>query len=63
MLNFTKLLQRHSFHMVDPSIMPLVTSIACLILTNGGVLYFHGFLLGLETTLFGLLLVLFAMFL
>jgi cytochrome c oxidase subunit 3 len=63
MLKIIKLLQRHAFHMVDPSIMPLVTSIACLILTNGSVLYFHGFFFGLETTFFGLFLVLFAMFL
>jgi hypothetical protein len=55
--------QRHAFHMVDPSIMPLITAIACLILTNGGVMYFHGYIFGLETTFFGLICVLLGMFL
>jgi|TARA_X000001036_G_C20560336_1_gene758184 hypothetical protein len=36
--------QRHAFHLVDPSIMPLLTSLAALTTTIGGVMYFHGYL-------------------
>jgi hypothetical protein len=46
--------QRHAFHLVDPSIMPLLTSFACLVLTVGGVLFFHGYVGGIETVSFGL---------
>jgi len=49
--------------MVDPSIMPIVMATACLMLTNGGVMYFHGYIFGLETTFFGLICVLLGMFL
>jgi len=45
--------QRHAFHLVDPSIMPLIASISVLCLTSGSVLYFHGFNGGVYTTAFG----------
>jgi len=44
--------QKHAFHLVDPSIMPFITSICCLTLTTGSVLYFHGYSGGFETTFF-----------
>ena len=47
--------QRHAFHLVDPSILPLLTSIGALSLTLGSVLFFHGYSGGLEMTFFGLL--------
>jgi len=47
--------QKHAFHLVDPSIMPLITSICCLTLTTGSVLYFHGYSGGLEATIFALI--------
>jgi hypothetical protein len=46
--------QRHAFHLVDPSILPFVTSISALVLTLSSVLYFHGYSFGLETTILGL---------
>jgi hypothetical protein len=54
--------QRHAFHLVDPSILPFLTSISALCLTTGSVLFFHGFHGGFETTLFGLSAVLLCMF-
>lgn len=55
--------QRHAFHLVNPSILPLLTSLSALTLTAGSVLFFHGFLGGFEFTLFGLTCVLTCMFL
>jgi cytochrome c oxidase subunit 3 len=46
--------QRHAFHLVDPSVLPLLTSMSALCLTTGSVLYFHGYQFGLESTFFGL---------
>jgi len=54
--------QRHAFHLVDPSILPFLTSISALCLTIGSVLFFHGYGGGLETTLFGFSSVLLCMF-
>jgi len=55
--------QRHAFHLVDPSVMPLLTALSALTLTTGSAMYFHGYILGLQTTLFGFLSVLCCMFL
>lgn len=60
---FSRYTQRHAFHLVDPSILPFLTSIGALSLTLGSVLYFHGYSGGLEMTLFGLVSVLTCMFL
>jgi len=54
MSRFSFYTQRHAFHLVDPSILPFLTSIGALSLTSGSVLFFHGYSLGLETTIFGL---------
>ena len=54
--------QRHAFHLVDPSIMPLLSSLSCLVTTLGAVLYFHGFVAGLNVQLFGLFSILICMF-
>lgn len=62
MKSLSFLTQRHAFHLVDPSIMPLLTSLGALTLVTGGVLYFHGYILGIETTVFGLLCVVACMF-
>jgi hypothetical protein len=55
--------QRHAFHLVDPSSLPLLTSIGALCLTTGSVLYFHGYVGGLQATRFGMLCVLICFFL
>jgi hypothetical protein len=54
--------QRHAFHLVDPSIMPLLTAIAFLSVTLSSVLYFHGFSIGFESTLFSFFCLLLAAF-
>jgi hypothetical protein len=55
MNSFSFYTQRHAFHLVDPSVLPFMTSISALCLTLGSVLYFHGYVGGLESTLFGLI--------
>jgi len=55
--------QRHAFHLVDPSAMPLLTSVSSLTVAVGAVLYFHGYIGGLETMFFGLFCVILCMFL
>jgi hypothetical protein len=60
---FTQYTQRHAFHLVDPSVLPFMTSISALGLTLGSVLFFHGYSGGFESTLFGLVGVLLCMFL
>jgi heme/copper-type cytochrome/quinol oxidase subunit 3 len=55
--------QRHAFHLVDPSILPFITAISALCLTLGSVLFFHGYVGGIESTFFGLSGVLLCMFL
>lgn len=47
-------MQRHAFHLVDPSVLPFITSISALVLTMSSVLYFHGYSGGLEATFLGL---------
>ena len=59
---FSTLSQRHAFHLVDPSVMPLLSSISALTLTTGSVMYFHGYSFGLPTTLFGFFSILLSMF-
>jgi len=63
MISFSSYTQRHAFHLVDPSVLPFITSISALSLTLGSVLYFHGYNGGLESTLFGLCGVLTCMYL
>lgn len=55
--------QRHAFHLVDPSVMPLVSSLSALTLTTGSVAYFHGYSCGTLTTIFGFISLLACMFL
>jgi hypothetical protein len=51
---FSTYTQRHAFHLVDPSVLPFITSISALVLTFSSVLYFHGYSGGLEATFLGL---------
>jgi len=55
--------QYHNFHMVDPSPWPLFSAISALVTTFGGVMYLHGYSLGLFTLLFGLFSATFTLFL
>ena len=54
--------QRHAFHLVDPSSMPILTAFSSLTLVSGGVMYFHGYVGGFETILLGFFSVLSCMF-
>lgn len=45
--------QRHAFHLVDPSAMPLLTSMSAMTSAVGMVMYFHGYTGGFETVSFG----------
>lgn len=54
---------KHTYHLVTPSPWPLLTSFAALILTFGGVMYFHGYLFGSLLLPLGLFLVIFYKFL
>jgi hypothetical protein len=54
--------QRHAFHLVDPSAMPLLTSIAGFTLLLGASMYFHGYIMGIETATFGFFSVIACMF-
>jgi len=49
--------QRHPFHLVDPSPWPIATSFALLMLTLSAALTMHGYIKGLSTILFAVILV------
>jgi heme/copper-type cytochrome/quinol oxidase subunit 3 len=55
--------QRHAFHLVDPSVMPLISSVACLTTTLGSVMYMHGHVGGFQIQMFGLASIISCMFL
>jgi len=54
--------QQHGFHLVDPSPWPLIAAFSALMFTFGLVLYMHGYAGGLFLWSYGLLMVLFVMF-
>jgi len=54
--------QKHSFHLVDPSLWPIVSAFSALMLTFGGVLYFHSYSNGSFLWRFGFLMLLFSMY-
>lgn len=57
-----KNLQRHTYHMVEPSPWPLLGGMAGFTLMTGAVMYFHSFEGGKITLLLGVYLILFTMF-
>ena len=57
-----KNLNKHPYHLVDPSPWPLLASFGCFFLTFGFVMFFHGYLGGLFLTFNGLFLVLLIMY-
>jgi cytochrome c oxidase subunit 3 len=54
--------QIHGFHIVDPSPWPIISAFSALMLTFGGVLYLHGYRGGSFLWKFGLVMILFMMF-
>ena len=54
--------QTHGFHLVDPSPWPLIAAFSALMLTFGGVMFFHGYINGGFTSFFGFCIILYIMF-
>lgn len=54
--------QTHPFHLVNPSPWPLFASLACLVTTTGGVMFMHRYEDGVAIFLFGLSMIIYAMF-
>jgi cytochrome c oxidase subunit 3 len=54
--------QIHGFHLVDPSPWPLISAFSAFMTTFGGVLYMHGYSGGSFLWRYGLLMILFCMF-
>lgn len=59
---FTYLRTAHSYHLVDPSPWPLVSSLGAFMLTSGGVLYMHKYIGGWELFSTGFTLILYTMY-
>jgi hypothetical protein len=57
-----KVVQRHPYHLVDPSPWPLFASIGALSMTFGGVMWFHSYSGGGFFLLSGMLFVFFCMY-
>ena len=57
-----KVVQRHPYHLVDPSPWPLFASTGALSMTFGGVMWFHSYTGGGFFTITGMLFVFFCMF-
>jgi len=55
-------LQKHPFHLVDPSPWPLFASFAAFVSTVGGVMYMHGYSGGASMLSLGFCMVLYSMF-
>jgi len=58
----TNVIQRHPYHLVDPSPWPIVTGMSALVLTLGFVMYMHNYTGGYYVFLSGLVLVVSTMF-
>ena len=55
-------IQKHPYHLVDPSPWPLVTSISCLVTATGATMFMHSFPLGDKVLFLGLFMVISSMF-
>jgi len=61
-MSSTQSIQRHPYHLVDPSPWPLFASIGALTTTVGGVLYMHSYFAGGYVLTLGFLLILACMY-
>jgi cytochrome c oxidase subunit 3 len=48
---------KHTYHLVDPSPWPILTSFSALVLTSGGVMYMHSYKYGGALLSAGLILI------
>ena len=55
-------IQKHPFHLVDPSPWPLVASVSAFSSTFGGVMYMHGYTGGGNLLALGIFMILYSMF-
>ena len=55
-------IQRHPYHLVDPSPWPLVGAISALVTTVGGVMYMHSYIGGSFVLPLGLFMVMYTMY-
>jgi len=58
----SKTIQRHAFHLVDPSPWPIIAALSAFMVTFGGALYLHGYSGGSFLWRFGLFMVVFMMY-
>jgi len=55
-------IQKHPYHLVDPSPWPLVSSISCLVTAIGAAMFMHSFQNGEKILSLGLAMVICSMF-
>jgi len=55
-------IQKHPFHLVDPSPWPIFASLSAFVSTVGGVMYMHGYNGGKSMLSLGFLMILYSMF-
>ena len=55
-------MRKHPFHLVDPSPWPIFASFAAFMMTVGGVMYMHAYEGGEFVLTFGLVMVLYSMY-
>jgi len=55
-------IQKHPFHLVDPSPLPIFASLSAFVSTVGGVMYMHGYNGGKSMLSLGFLMILYSMF-
>ena len=56
------IMRKHPYHLVDPSPWPLFAGLAAFVTTIGAVMYFHAYVGGGLICSFGLLMILYSMF-
>jgi len=54
-------IQKHPFHLVDPSPWPLVSAVSCLVTAVGAAMFMHSFQYGNNILILGLLMVITSM--
>ena len=62
LIQISKKVQRHPFHLVDPSPWPFISSISAFSCAIGTVLYMHAYKLGINVLILGFIMLLLSMF-
>jgi len=61
-MSATNKIQKHPYHLVDPSPWPIFASLSALSSTTGGVMFFHGYTGGSSVLALGISMILYSMF-